>query len=242
MMKQRLGKGLFNTVRTARQSVRGLAMAAVSAALMSASALSFGAAAVSSEYLVEAPVNLQDKVSLQNGAQIFVNNCLGCHSGRFMRYQRVAEDLGIPEAIAAENFLVGNAKIGDTMHSNLTDADSKKWFGAPPPDLSLTARLRGADWVYSYLIGFYADESRPWGYNNHIFDKVGMPHVLEGMERSLGEEGFKSAMADLTNFMVYMSEPIQMERQRLGVWVLLFIAIFTVFAYALGKEYWRDVK
>jgi len=191
--------------------------------------------------LTTAPINLDDKVSLQRGAQIFVNNCLGCHSAQYMRYERVAEDLEIPLDIMKKNLLFTSEKIGDPMHSAIPVDLAKKWFGTVPPDLTLEARLRGADWVYSYLISFYADEKRPWKVNNHVFKDVGMPHVLSSMEKSLGEKAFKEAMADLTNFMVYMAEPIRAERERLGVWVLIFLAVLAIPVYFLNREYWKDV-
>lgn len=193
------------------------------------------------EYLVPAPINLDDKASLQKGAQIFVNNCLGCHSANFMRYERVATDLGIPADIMMENLVFTTDKIGDVMETAMPVASSKKWYGTTPPDLSLEARLRGSDWLYSYLTNFYADESRPFGVNNRIFQDVGMPHVLQSMEESVGEEQFKTNMADLTNFMVYMAEPIRAEREALGYKVIIFLLILLIPVYFLNREYWKDV-
>lgn len=191
--------------------------------------------------LTPAPINLDDKVSLQRGAQLFLNNCLGCHSAQYMRYERVSEDLEIPVAIMKKNMLFTSERIGDVMQSAMPADLAKKWFGVVPPDLTLEARLRGADWVYSYLTGFYADEKRPWKVNNHVFPDVGMPHVLSNMEKSLGEKAFKEAMADLTNYLVYMAEPARADRERIGVWVLLFLAIFFIPVYFLNREYWKDV-
>ncbi|MAR89897.1 MAG: cytochrome c1 [Pseudomonadota bacterium] len=193
------------------------------------------------EYIVHAPINLDDKVSLQRGAQIFVNNCLGCHSAQYMRYGRVAEDLGIPPEIMRENMMFTTDRIGDTMHTAMPGDLGKKWFGVVPPDLTLVARVRGEDWLYSYLTNFYEDESRPWGVNNHVFPDVAMPHVLSNMEMELGEDKFNEAMADLTNYMVYMAEPIRAERERLGVYVLIFLAVLAVPVYFLNKEYWKDI-
>lgn len=191
--------------------------------------------------LTPAPINLDDKVSLQRGAQLFINNCLGCHSAQYMRYERVSEDLEIPLDIMKKNMLFTSERVGDPMQSSIPADLAKKWFGVVPPDLTLEARLRGADWVYSYLTGFYADAKRPWKVNNHVFPDVGMPHVLSSMEKSLGEKAFKEAMADLTNYMVYMAEPVRAERERIGVWVLLFLAIFFIPVYFLNREYWKDV-
>jgi ubiquinol-cytochrome c reductase cytochrome c1 subunit len=193
------------------------------------------------ENIVHAPINMDDKVSLQLGAQIFVNNCLGCHSAQYMRYERVATDLGIPAQIMIDNLMFTTDKIGETMNSAIPRDLAKKWFGTVPPDLSLIARVRGADWVYSYLTNFYVDESRPWGVNNHVFPDVGMPHVLSSMEQELGEEKFDAAMADLTNYMVYMSEPIRATRESLGIKVLIFLAVLFIPVYLLNREYWKDI-
>ena len=192
-------------------------------------------------YIVAAPINMDDKVSLQRGAQLFVNNCLGCHSAQYMRYERVATDLEIPLDIMSSNLMFTTDKIGETMNSAIPRDLAKKWFGTVPPDLTLVARIRGADWVYSYLTNFYLDESRPWGVNNHVFPDVGMPHVLSSMEQELGDDKFKEAMADLTNYMVYMAEPIRAERESLGIKVLLFLAILFIPVYFLNREYWKDV-
>lgn len=191
--------------------------------------------------LAKAPINLDDKVSQQRGAQIFINNCLGCHSAQYMRYERMALDLDIPQDILQKNMLFTTDRVGDTMQAAMPKDLAKKWFGVVPPDLTLEARVRGADWVYSYLTGFYADDKRPWKVNNHVFPDVGMPHVLSNMEKQLGEKAFKEAMADLTNFMVYMAEPVRAQRERIGMWTLLFLAIFAIPVYFLNREYWKDV-
>lgn len=193
------------------------------------------------EHIVKAPINTSDKASLQKGAQIYVNNCLGCHSAQYMRYERVADDLGIPHDVMLKNLVFTTDRIGELMHSAMPEQFSKVWFGTVPPDLTLRARVRGADWVYSYLIGFYEDESRPWGVNNKVFPDVGMPHVLETMENELSEDEFKERMADLTNFMVYMAEPIRAERESLGKKVLFFLFILLIPVYFLNREYWKDV-
>ncbi|HLR16796.1 MAG TPA: cytochrome c1 [Alcanivoracaceae bacterium] len=194
------------------------------------------------ENMHKANIDISDKVSQQRGAQIFVNNCMGCHSLQFLRYGRMAEDLNMPEDLVLQNLNFVSEQIGDTMENAMPKKAAEEWFGAAPPDLSLVARLRTPDWVYSYLIGFYEDESRPYGYNNHVFPMVGMPHVLAGMEEELGEEGFREAMLDLTNFLVYAAEPIQERRKELGIYVLLFLAILLIPTYLLKREYWQDVK
>jgi len=193
------------------------------------------------EHIVHAPINMDDKASMQKGAQIFVNNCLGCHSAQYMRYGRVAEDLDIPLDIMMDNLVFTTDRIGDVMNSSMPSDLAKNWFGVVPPDLTLEGRLRGADWLYSYLIGFYSDESRPWGVNNHVFKDVGMPHVLQPMQESMTEDEFKTNMADLTNFMVYMAEPIQAARKSLGWKVILFLLVLLVPVVMLNREYWKDI-
>jgi len=199
------------------------------------------AAGGNNEHVVTAPINMDDKASLQKGAQIYVNNCQGCHSANFMRYERISDDLEIPADIMMENLVFTDGKIGDVMESAIPQDLAKKWFGTAPPDLSLQARVRGADWVYSYLTSFYVDESRPWGVNNHVFKDVGMPHVLQTMQESMGDKEFKTNMADLTNFMVYMAEPIRATRESLGYKVIAFLFVLLFFVYMLNREYWKDV-
>ena len=186
-------------------------------------------------------VNLQDTVALQRGAQIFVNNCQGCHSMQYLRYERMATDLKMPTELVEQHLIFDNAKIGDPILTRMLSKDGKQWFGIVPPDLTLVARRQGADWLYGYLTSFYADPSRPWGVNNHVFPGVGMPHVLENMQASLGESAFKSAMSDLTHFMVYAAEPMQLERRNLGRYVLLFLFILLIPVYFLNREYWKDI-
>ncbi len=224
-----------------------------------------------------ANVNVNDKASLQRGAQLFVNYCLSCHSAAYMRYNRMGDDLeignGDPElrdALLKENLMFTTEKVGDTMVAAIDPADAAKWFGKLPPDLSVTARARGADWVYAYLRSFYIDESRPLGVNNTVLVGAGMPHVLwelQGMQRAVVEETvdengdthshivdfeivepgkmtpaeYNEAARDLTNFMVYMAEPAQLKRTALGWPVLGFLFILFIFAYMLKKEYWKDI-
>lgn len=204
-------------------------------------------------------VNLEDKASLQNGMALFVENCMGCHSAKYQRYERAATDLEMDPKFVEENLIVGDKKIGEQMTIAMSPEDATAWFGAPPPDLSLEARLRGPDWVYTYLKSFYVDENRPWGVNNKVFPDVGMPNVLasmQGVQTCKGEhceefelvkagsmtpEEFDKAMYDLTNFMAYIGEPSKMVSGTIGTYVLIFLAILFVFAYALKKEYWKDV-
>ncbi len=227
-------------------------------------------------------VDLADKASLQSGAQIYMNYCMGCHSLQYSRYERVADDLGIPHDLMQANLMFDpNEKIGSLMENALEDSQAKKWFGATPPDLTLVARARDRDWLYTYLRTFYADPSRPYGVNNKVFPDVGMPHALlelQGLqecamepfaarnggvkrdpltgkdilvepcgqfnlieEGELSPEEFDVAVYDLVNFLAYTSEPAALERERIGIYALLFIALFFVFTWLLNREYWKDV-
>ncbi|HEB99125.1 MAG TPA: cytochrome c1 [Thiotrichales bacterium] len=221
-------------------------------------------------HLDKANIDVSDKESLQRGAKLFINNCLSCHSAEHQRYNRMARDLGMDEKYVIENLMYASEKIGEQMTIAMPADQAKEWFGAPPPDLTLIARRRGVDWLYTYLRSFYIDESRPFGVNNIVFPNVGMPHVLwdlQGMQKaifktetdaegnehhvfegfelvqpgSMSPEEYDQAVRDLVAFLSYMGEPIQLERQRLGIWVLLFLAVLFVLSYALKKEYWKDV-
>lgn len=219
--------------------------------------------------LDKAEYDLSDKASLQRGAATFMNYCAGCHSTQYQRYNRVAADIGIPDDLMKENLVFTGAKIGDLMKSAMSEKDAARWFGAPPPDLTLVARVRGADWIYTYLRSFYVDETRPFGVNNTVFPSVGMPHVLEPLQGTpraefethtldgvemqqvvsiksdgngeMNNEEYDQTVLDLVNFLVYSAEPVQQERERMGFWVLGFIAIFFIFTVLLKKEFWRDV-
>ena len=233
--------------------------------LLLAAAPVLGFAAGGGAHLDDADIDVSDQASLQRGARIFVNYCLSCHSAQYQRYNRTAKDLGLTEEEVKENLMFTTDKFGDTMTIAMSPVDAEAWFGVAPPDLSVTARARGVDWLYTYLRSFYIDESRPFGVNNIVFPDVGMPHVLwelQGMQKAVYTEHdghkvfekfeqvtpgtmsaaeFDFAMTDLTAFLSYIGEPIQTERKRIGVWVLSFIAVFFVLAYLLKKEYWKDV-
>jgi ubiquinol-cytochrome c reductase cytochrome c1 subunit len=215
-------------------------------------------------HLDKAPINLSDQESLQRGARVFVNYCLNCHSAASMRYTRM-QDLGLTEEQIKDNLMFAAEKPGETMKVAMAKADAKAWFGATPPDLSVVSRSRGADWLYTYLRSFYRDESRPTGWNNTVFDKVGMPHVLwslqgemvpvykkedghEVIERlELAKPGsvtlaeYDAMVGDLVNYLEWMGEPAQLERKKLGLIVLAFLAFFFVVAYYLKKEFWKDI-
>lgn len=225
--------------------------------------------------------NLCDQASLQRGAKLYVNYCQGCHSLEHARYKSVAADIGIKtpegevlEALVQTNLNFVSDKVTSPMKSAMPKKDAGEWFGVAPPDLTLTTRVRGKNWVYTYLKSFYKDETRPWGVNNLVFPDVGMPHVLHELQgtqiprfekiRLKAEDGTTSehkvveklelaspgamseteydrAITDLVNFLDYVGEPHKLERQRIGVWVILFLIIFTLFAYLLKREYWKDV-
>ncbi|MDJ0807116.1 MAG: cytochrome c1 [Gammaproteobacteria bacterium] len=240
-------------------------------AFLLAAAPVLGLAAGGGAHLDSADVDLSDQASLQRGAKYFVNYCLSCHSAQYQRYNRMAKDLGLTEDEVKENLMFTTDKIGDGMTIAMPADKAAEWFGSPPPDLSVIVRAKGGgDWIYTYLRSFYLDDARPFGVNNIVFPDVGMPHVmwdLQGTQRavfrtekdsagndtqvfdrfeqvtpgSMSAEEYDEVARDLTAFMVYISEPIQMERRRLGVWVLLFIAVFFVLSYLLKKEYWKDV-
>jgi ubiquinol-cytochrome c reductase cytochrome c1 subunit len=220
--------------------------------------------------LDKAPVNLHDKLSMQRGAQIFVNHCLNCHSAAMMRYSRL-EDLGLSEAQIRDNLVLAGEKVGESMTTVLDPKDAKVFFGVVPPDLSLAARSRGADWLYTYLRGFYRDPTTKTGWNNTVFPNVGMPHVLweyqgdqfllvsEKMDPITGDKKelrrlalerpgklkpveYDQYVTDLVNFMAYMAEPAQANRKMWGVLVLFFLAVFFLITLFLKNEYWKDVR
>ena len=212
-------------------------------------------------HLDKAPIDASNHESLQRGARTFVNYCLNCHSANYMRYNRLL-DIGLTEKQIADNLLFADGKVGDQMKVAINKGDAKKWFGVAPPDLSVEVRARGADWVYSYLRGFYRDESSTTGWGNCVFDpvscKVSMPHVLyelqgvqamnhETHELTLIKPGrlsvaeYDSFIGDLANYMAYMAEPAKQQRNHLGWFVLLFLGVLLVLTYKLKKAYWKDI-
>jgi len=203
--------------------------------------------------LEKAKIDLTDFPSLQRGAQLFMNYCSGCHSLQYVRYNTLAEGIGIQDKdgkvladIIKENLIFSDDKITDTIKTAMTKEEGAKWFGVAPPDLSLVARSRGSDWLYTYLRSFYPDPKRPWGVNNRVFKDVAMPYVLANLEARYrtekeGQQKFDAAVLDLVNFLQYVGEPMQLVRKRLGIWVLLFLGVFFVFANLLKREYWKDV-
>lgn len=211
------------------------------------------------------PGSVSDKAALQNGAKLFVNYCMNCHGASFMRYQNLM-DLGLTEQQVKDNLMFTSDKIGGLMAVAARSDEQKKWFGATPPDLTIVARARGelgnagagADWLYTYLRTFYRDPNRPTGWNNVVFENVGMPnplwqlqgqnvrnaetHKLEmAVPGQMSPAEFDKAISDLVGFMVWMGEPQQEFRRTLGFFVLGFLLLLFVVSYALKKNYWKDI-
>ncbi len=220
-------------------------------------------------HLDRAPVS-KDPAALQHGAKLFVNYCLNCHSASFMRYNSL-QNIGLTDQLIRDNLMFTGERVGDLMKVAMRPADAKVWFGTAVPDLTLIARQRasefgsGADWLYTYLRQFYRDETRPSGWNNVVFENVGMPHVLwelqgdqvatvtenadgsKSVQLSLAKPGkmspaeFDGAVADLVSFLVWLGEPVAEKRKAIGMYVLLFLAGLFVLSYALKKNYWKDI-
>ena len=230
--------------------------------------LSMSAIAAEGGDLRNAGTDIGDKASLQRGAKLYMNYCSGCHSLKYLRYSRMAEDLGLSEDDVMANLNFTDAKVGEQVNVALTEEHAKQWFGKMPPDLSVIARVRGSDWIFSYLTSFYQDESRPLGWNNKVYANASMPNPLwelQGLQRPIygrkdpatgdtpvegleiaqpGTEDkveFDQTARDITTFLEYAGEPAALKRQSMGVWVILFLAFFTFLAWLLKKEYWRDV-
>jgi ubiquinol-cytochrome c reductase cytochrome c1 subunit len=222
-------------------------------------------------HLDAANVDVTNKASLQRGAANFVNYCLGCHSAQFVRYNRMAADIGITEQQLIDNLMFTADSPHQTMRIGINPADAKRWFGVVPPDLSLIARSRGPDYLYTFLRSFYADPAKASGWNNTVLPGTAMPHVLwelQGIQEAVwaGEpnaagdvrhefkefsiatpgkmtaEEYDAFVRDTVNFLAYIGEPAQLQRRALGVPVIAFLVFFTLLAYALKKEYWKDVK
>ncbi len=213
--------------------------------------------------------NIRDRGSLLHGAQLFMNYCVSCHSIELMRYSRIAKDLGLTEEQVQKNLNLTGGKFGEPIRAAMRPADAEAFFGKAPPDLSLTARAKpgNADWIYTYLKSFYVDESRPAGWNNTVLVGASMPNVLwelQGLQRpvygeahdggaapverlelaspgKLSPEEYDIAVRDIANFMQYVAEPAAFQRTSVGVWVILFLSVFTFLAWLLKTEYWRDV-
>ena len=204
--------------------------------------LAFNVFASGELYLEHANTDISDTVSLQNGAKLFMNYCSGCHAISFMRYNRVAKDLNLSDSLVVEHLMFAGEKPGETITTAMPKEGAEKWFGVTPPDLSLVARAKGTDWIYSYLRGFYEDESKVFGVNNKVLESASMPDVLWSLKEGKSEAEFDQDVRDITNFLDYVGEPAKLIRTSLGVWVLLFLSVLLVLTYLLKKEYWKDVK
>jgi ubiquinol-cytochrome c reductase cytochrome c1 subunit len=218
--------------------------------------------------LEHADINVHDKASLQRGASLFVNYCLGCHSMQYLRYNRLVDDLGLSEEQVQQFMLHGDQEVADAMVNSMDPDQAEQWFGIAPPDLSLTARSRGPDWIYSFLKSFYMTQD---GWNNTVLENASMPHVLwelQGVQRAVTEshtdaegvahseivgleldeagklspEQYEAHIQDLVAFMRYASEPSMLQREKMGIWVLLFLVVFTFLAWLLYQEYWKEIK
>lgn len=250
--------------------IKNTALALISAFALTVPALSLGASA--GVQLEKAHTDVANAASLQRGARNFVNYCMGCHSAKYVRYSRLAADLGLSEAQVIENLMFTGERVHDTMQTTLQPELAARWFGTAPPDLTLIARSRGTDYVYTFLKSFYLDPKRPTGVNNLVLPGTSMPHVLwelQGYQAAVydGEsdaahetvhkkfKGFEIAepgsltpqeydrfVLDTVNFLEYIGEPMQLKRRSLGFQVLAFLFVFFLLAFALKKEYWKDVK
>ncbi len=221
------------------------------------------AAGGGSAHIEHAQVNIRDIAAIQSGAKWFVNYCMSCHSAQYMRYNRLSEDLGLSEDMVMNNLVFSDAKFGETMNIAMRPDDAAKWLGKIPPDLSLIARSRGNDWLFSYLKNFYQDENGSW--NNLLLPNAAMPHVLwqlQGIQKPVyateGDtevidhlvlakpglqtpEEYETTVRELVSFLDYLSEPTKLQRKSIGIWVMLFLTVFALLAFALKAEYWRDV-
>lgn len=193
-------------------------------------------------------VDLTDLPSLQRGFKLFMNHCSGCHGIKYVRYNGVAKDIGIVDQngkvldqAIKDNLLFVGDKVSDNIVTAMRKDEGAAWFGIAPPDLSLVTRSRGSRWVYNYLLSFYPDDKKPWGVNNQVYPDVAMPHVMAAMQKNMSPAEFESSVHDLVNFLSYVAEPMQLKRKHLGVWVLVFLGILTIFAALLKREYWKDV-
>ena len=242
---------------------------ALLAAVLAVPAASF--AAGGGAQLEQAGNDIHNQASLQRGARNFVNYCLGCHTAKYVRYNRMAADIGLSEQQMIDHLMFTGDSPHQTMTNAMNPADARKWFGVAPPDLSLVARSKGPDYVYTFLRSFYADPTRATGTNNLALPGTAMPHVLwqlQGVQDAVWEghtdaqgnvqkhfkefklsspgtmspDEFDTFVRDTVNFLEYIGEPVQARRQSLGYVVIAFLVFFTLLAYAMKKEYWKDVK
>ncbi|MGC3982666.1 MAG: cytochrome c1 [Steroidobacteraceae bacterium] len=242
------------------------------AAVVAATLLAAGTVQASEEGGYEKANNdVSNKASLQRGARNFVNYCSGCHSAKYVRFNRLAVDLSLTDQQVEQNLIFTGGKLTDTLTNTMSETDAAQWFGKAPPDLSLIARARSADYLYSFLKSFYLDPSRPTGMNNTVLASTAMPHVLwelQGLQKAVYEgvttkegnvekefkgleletkgklspEEYDEFVRDTVNFLDYIGEPVQLQRRALGFRVLGFLLVLFLLTYALKQEYWKDVK
>jgi ubiquinol-cytochrome c reductase cytochrome c1 subunit len=220
--------------------------------------------------LEHADIDPGNIASLQRGARNFMNYCSGCHSAQYVRFSTIGRDLELSDEQLGENLMFNAEKTFETINVSMPDAEAGRWFGVAPPDLSLIGRAKGADYIYSFLKGFYVELESPTGVNNTVLAGTSMPHVLwelQGFQRavfsehteegvttrhfehfepltegSMDAEGFDEFVRDTVNFLVYIAEPIRSERRTLGVWVIMYLILFWIIAVMLKKQIWKDVK
>ena len=207
------------------------------------------------------------KEALRDGAKTFVNNCMGCHNAKYFRLKNLVKDLGMDKSVVEDELMYGTASVNDHMMSSMAQEDGEKWFGAAPPDLSLVTRVRGSDWVYSYLLGFYPDHGSATGWNNQVFPMVSMPNVMvhmtegshgyytedmaEAVSHAHSEDGhfeypevpekLDGKVQNLVSFLTYVGDPSKLQRASMGPWVIGFLVLMIVLTYLVKKEYWRDI-
>ncbi len=255
-----------------RTNNKSMILARISSVFAVVLILGSGSALASGGGHYENPHNdVANVASLQRGARNFMNYCSGCHSAKYVRFNRLAVDLQLTDEQVEQNLIFNGGKITQTINVAMNAADADKWFGKTPPDLSLIARARGTDYLYSFLKSFYVDSSRPTGMNNTVLAGTSMPHVLwelQGIQKAVYEgkttaegnvekefkgfeltsegklkpEEYDEFVRDTVNFLDYVGEPVQLQRRALGFKVLGFLLVLFLLAYALKKEYWKDVK
>ncbi len=215
-------------------------------------------------------IDLDNINSLQRGARNFMNYCSGCHSAKYVRFKTIGKDLELSEEQLVDNLMFNAEKTFETIDVSMRANDSERWFGKTPPDMSLLARAKGADYIYNFLKGFYIDPESPTGVDNVVLANTSMPHVLwelQGFQKAtfsshddgdgtmvsqfdgfepfiagtMDEEAYDDFVRDTTNFLAYIAEPIRSDRRKLGVWVLMFLIFFWIIASMLKKQIWKDV-
>ena len=251
---------------------RSRTIAALLTSVLLVAGSSSWAAGNSAMELTAANNDVSDTASLQRGARNFMNYCSGCHSAKYVRFNRMGRDLGLTEEQLIENLMFNAEVPHDTIQRTMSDEDAIRWFGKPPPDLSVTPRSRGIDYVFNFLQSFFIDPESPTGVDNVMLRGTSMPNVLweiQGYQRaifteheskdgdgtemvferfelvtegSMSSEDFQTFVRDTVNFLDYMSEPAQLKRRAIGVWVLMFLVVFLILAVMLKKQIWKDVS